>query len=317
MNRLFSILILLTCFAAQATPFYLVSLNPDQSPNTNQVIFTPYPPGKPFYIYGTNIVTGFNPITNTPNSGGFFSNSVLPLTFAVTYANSPASQPGYFVSITDSTNYLPLTTYITTLPVVAAAYGSSFGFITNQLGYWPATNGIAGMLAALGFQPATNSLGCITNLLGGTPSLATFASIIAALGYTPPTNNYSSITNSVGFAPATNTPSGIAAAQGFLSATNTPAGIVAALNFQPSTNTPAFTTTSNPTNQYVTGILYTNTARKGWLRGFAFGGILNHTNGMSGLQYNEPVTNNFMELISTNDTFQFTGGNITNTILWQ
>jgi hypothetical protein len=87
------------------------------------------------------------------------------------------------------------------------------------------------------------------------------------------------------------------------------------LGYQPATNNPSFTTTSNPTNQYSVGVLYTNLGRKGFWRGYATGGTLFHTN--SGVGYWIPVTNNFCEPISTNDTFIINGGTITNAILWQ
>jgi len=97
-------------------------------------------------------------------------------------------------------------------------------------------------------------------------------------------------------------------------ATNSAAGIVFALGFQPATNAPAFTSGSNPTNQYTVNVLYTNAGPKGLLIGFASGTVLNFTNGGAGWQL--PVTNNFCVPLSTNATFKFgNSGWLTNTIL--
>ena len=301
------------CFAARAlTPTYTSTLNPDGTAQTNLLTFTPYPPGQPFYVYGTNIIFGATTLTYAPNASGFVSNSLEPITYTVVYSNSPSV--GFFVKVLDTTNYLPLTTYVTTLPVVSATYGSSFGFITNQLGYWPATNTVAGLLAALGFQPATNSFGCITNLLGGTPTINTFASVIAALGYTPPTNTYSAITNIIGI-PATNGAPIAISQLPYTPATNTYAALTNILGFVPATNAVFRQTASNQTNSYVTGTAYLNGSFKSDLFGFAQGGMLFYTN--NGLSYFIPVTNNFNVPLGTNATFSFSGGYITNVVNWQ
>jgi len=81
------------------------------------------------------------------------------------------------------------------------------------------------------------------------------------------------------------------------------------------TNRPVFYTSSSPTNQYQSGVVYTNTGDKGTLRGWSSGTILNHTN--NGVNYPLPVTNNFYEPISTNDTFQFMTGTVTNVVMWR
>jgi hypothetical protein len=313
-NRILIAVLTMLCFAAQAlTPFSLVTLNPDGTTNFNMVTFAPYPPGQPFYVYGSNIISGATVVNLLPPASGIISNNLEPITYTVVYSNSPSV--GFFVKVLDTTNYLPLTTYVTTLPVVAASYGNSFGFITNQLGYWPATNGIAGMLAALGFQPATNSFGCITNLLGGAPAIANFASVIAALGYTPPTNNYTGLINVLGFSPATNGGPVSVSQLPYTPATNSFTGITSALGFNPSTNAPTRLTSSNPTNSYVTGTLYTNGSYKSFLTGYATGGILNYTN--NGTAYVLPLTNDFCVPLTTNSTFSITGGSVTNVVNWQ
>lgn len=152
------------------------------------------------------------------NTTGFLSNNLEPITYTVTYSNAP--NLGFFVTIADTTNYLPLTTYMTQTPVVSASYGSSFGFFTNQLGYWPATNSYAGIAAALQYSPATN----------------TFAGIAAALQYVPATNTQAGIIAALQYVPATNTYAGVSAALGFYPATNSYGGLIYILGFQPATN---------------------------------------------------------------------------------
>ena len=157
MIKFLSILFLLVALAVNAaTPSYLVSLKPDGvTPETNAVILTPWPPNAPFYVYGTNVIAGLGPMTNVPNSGGFFSNSFAPIIFTVRYASAPSV--GYYVRIADTTNYASLATYATNVPVALAGYGSMFGLVTNWLGYWPATNSFAGIAAALGYYPANTN----------------------------------------------------------------------------------------------------------------------------------------------------------------
>ena len=81
------------------------------------------------------------------------------------------------------------------------------------------------------------------------------------------------------------------------------------------TNRPTYFTSDNPTNQYYSRVVYTNAGAKGTLRGWSSGTILNHTN--SGVNYPLPVTNNFSEPLSTNDTFQFMTGTVTNAVIWR
>ena len=232
MIKFLSILLLMLTLAlsASATPIFLTTVNADGNANTNAVIMTPWPPNAPFYVYQvTNIVSGLSPLTNTPNSSGFFSNSVMPIVYTVRYAN--AQSVGFFANVTDTTNYLSLATYATNTPVASARYGTMFGVVTNWLGYTPATNTLAGLLSKLGFQPATNSFGCITNLLGGTPVIATYANVVAALGFTPVTNTYSALTNVFGFIPATNAGPIAVAQLPYVPQTNSTAAVASGLLF--------------------------------------------------------------------------------------
>jgi hypothetical protein len=103
--------------------------------------------------------------------------------------------------------------------------------VTNWLGFAPATNTAAGLIAALNFQPLTNNLASVTNLL-------TSGAVVGALGFQPLTNNLPSVTNlltstavvgALGFQPATNS---LAAITNLLTAT----AIVGELGYTPATN---------------------------------------------------------------------------------
>ena len=197
-----TILICLTLNVRAITPYYFQGYLPGGAPQTNLCIITPWPPNQPFYIYGTNVITGLIAQTNTPSATGFFTNMLYPGVYTVQFQNYQTV--GFFVQIYDTTNQFSLGIYATNTPIVSQTYGAMFNVVTNWLGYWPATNTQAGIIAALQYAPATN----------------TAAGVIAALQYTP----------------ATNTPAGIAAAQQYTSATNTQAGIWAALGYTPPTN---------------------------------------------------------------------------------
>ena len=259
-------------------------------------------------------------------------NSLLPLTYTVTYANSPSSQPGYFVSITDTTNYLPLITYVTAVPVVSASFGTQFGLVTNWLGYWPATNTPAGIQAAVGFVIATN---------GGFVSLG---QITAGLGYTPPTNSIAGLNFVYGLPPAavpatntdprivfavTNTTAlwgtnvmlvrlltpGLSLTNSYTTNSDNSVTLNIGMAFQAATNVLTRMTSSNPTNSYATGTLYTNGNFKSFLTGYATGGILNYTNNATA--YILPLTNDFCVPLTTNTTFSIIGGTVTNVVNWQ
>jgi hypothetical protein len=75
-----------------------------------------------------------------------------------------------------------------------------------------------------------------------------------------------------------------------------------------------YSTTSNPTNSFVSGTVYTNAAQRSLLIGWAEGTILHYTN--SALAYQIPVTNNFNIPLSPYATFSFDGGVLTNVVNW-
>lgn len=274
-NRILIAVLTMLCFAAHAlTPTYISTLNPDGTAQTNLLTFTPYPPGQPFYVYGTNIIFGATTLTYAPNASGFVSNNLEPITYTVVYSNAPTD--GFFVKILDTTNYLPLTSYVTTLPVVAASFGSNFGMVTNWLNYWPATNSDPRIVLAV-----TN----MTSLWGTNTMLVKLVTPGLSLTNSYTTNADNSVTINIG------------------------------MPFQAATNSPTRITSSNPTNSYATGTIYTNGSFKSFLTGYATGAILNYTN--NGTAYVLPLTNDFCVPLTTNSTFSITGGSVTNVVNWQ
>ena len=154
-----------------ATPFYQMFLNPDGSPQTNAFTFTASQPANTWTVVGSNIVYGNYPVTFTPDTNGYVSNSIAPNSYVVTFAGLNS---GFYANIPNTTNVLPLANYVTNVSTVSGTALSGFGLVTNWLGYLPGTNG-----------------GAIS---------------YSQLPWTPPTNNYTGITNALGFWPATNSP---------------------------------------------------------------------------------------------------------------
>ena len=135
------------------------------------------------------------------------------------------------------------------------------------------------------------------------------------LGFPPATNSYTCIIFNLGYTPATNSAPGVISALGYMPATNSPPGIISALGYTPATNAPVFLTGSNPTNQFVVNVIYTNAGNRALLFGFASGTILHWTN--NSLPFVLPVTNDFCVPLSTNATFKFdNSGWLTNSTLW-
>ena len=91
---------------------------------------------------GNQIITNLFSGTNTLGT-----NSAMPNTYKVF---CPATGLGFFVSIPQTTNMLPLATYANGLPVTYPS-SSLFFYITNALGFSPATN-----------NPATNVLAYVS-----------------------------------------------------------------------------------------------------------------------------------------------------------
>ena len=218
MKKFLALFLAMVCFCASGiTPYYMSVLHPDGTPDTNAVYITMWPPGQPFYIYGTNTIYGPLTLTNVPNSSGFYSNNIEPASYTVRIADMP--QVGFFVTVPDTSTYTNLALYSTNVPYTAANNGL-FGLVTNWLGYWPATNNYSGITGALGYQAATNGGLVSYTQLPWTPPTNTPAGVVYALNFQPATNGYAGLTLGLGFDPATNTPSGIISALGYTPATN-------------------------------------------------------------------------------------------------
>lgn len=238
MKKIFSIFLILALVikAHALTPFFVQLFQSDGAINQSQIGVSVWPPtDSPFVTYGTNLVYNGNIETIVLNGSGYGTNSLFPGTYRFYITNLNAA----FVAVipdTLVTNSIAL--YVTNLPGFSGVGLNSYGVITNQLGFAPATNSFKGMTNALGYMPATNSN----------------SGIVFALGFTPATNNYNGITNALGYIPAnaanTNdfaraTPAGVTNALGYIPAnaanTNdfvraTPAGIIGALGYTPPTN---------------------------------------------------------------------------------
>ena len=254
-TKIITLGILISSFCScLATPFFIQGYSHDGAPQTNLIYMTQYPAtSAPFTVYGTNIVYGANAIVISPNAGGYASNWSYPGPFKFYITNLNVS---FIANIPDTTNFQSLALYVTNLQSFSAAGLSSYGMVTNLLGFPPATNNPNGIIFALGYTPANAAN---TNDF----ARATPAGITNSLGFIPAnaanTNDFAratpaGVTNSLGFIPAnaanTNdfaraTPSGVTNALGFIPAnaanTNdfaraTLAAIVAALGYTPKTN---------------------------------------------------------------------------------
>lgn len=148
--------LILATLTGMATPFYFSSFNADGSPQTNVVTMQAWPPNQNgVTIYGTNIIYGAAIYSNTPNASGFFSNSLYPNLYKLTI---PAITNSFFVLLLDTTNYLSLAVYATNVAVSGGTPLTSYGFVTNALGYAPVVPTYSGVTNALGFAPATNNI---------------------------------------------------------------------------------------------------------------------------------------------------------------
>ena len=207
--------------------------NPDGTAFTNGATMAVYPPvSQSVVIVGTNIVLGGGftiNLTNDANGRGVVV--CEPNQYRVSYAANNGSTFQFLVNI-QATNPLPDFAYeIVGVPVIFTP-NSFAAWLTNALGYLPATNTYAGITAALNYVPLTNTYQAITNYLGYVPVQPTYASVTNALGFAPAVNNgtlnFGQVTNALGFTPPTNTFYGITYALGYVPATNSPAGIAGA-----------------------------------------------------------------------------------------
>jgi len=168
------------------TPFYYRGYNSDGTAQTNPVVLAAYPPAvNGITVLGTNIIFGAYAITNTPNSSGFFSNSIYGGTYRLTV---PALNFATYAVIPETTNYNALSMYLTNAPVINAVGG--YAIITNLLGYapfnpasyTPATNSFEGIVSALTYTPATN-----------TPATNTIVYVSAVSGITNASGNVTNL----------------------------------------------------------------------------------------------------------------------------
>jgi hypothetical protein len=191
-KKILSFLLLLFCLTGgaqvQLTPVIYQGFNWDGSPQTNMVDFSVWPFNNPFYVIGTNIVGGTGTFGITPNSSGYFSNNLLPITYSVQISNQ--NSVAVLAAIPYTTNVTPFSACVTNSPVTLVS-GGFFSLLTNWLGFTPCASNYNAISNALTFGPATNTL----------------AGISGALGYVPCGSNYASIVNALGFSP-TNLPSG-------------------------------------------------------------------------------------------------------------
>lgn len=171
------VLLLRACEYAPATPFVQTFYNSDGTPQTNAITMVAYPAQNTWIVVGTNLYYGGSNLTLQPTTNGYVSNAVSPGGYRLTFANTTLP---LYVNILNTTNVLPLSTYVTNAPVIAGSYLSAYGVLTNMLGYAPATNTALGVKAALGYTPPTNSLASLTNAFGFLP-LSSSATISAAL----------------------------------------------------------------------------------------------------------------------------------------
>jgi hypothetical protein len=164
-NKILLILLILSVFshARALTSYYYSAQFPDGTPQTNYFTLQVWPPAaQGITIYGTNIIFGPYTFTNTPNASGFYSNSISPNTYKL---QVPAINLAAFVTIPDTTNYIALATYMTNSPIVSGGIGG-YAFVTNYLGYVPATNnpGTNTIVFVSAVSGITNASGYVTNL---------------------------------------------------------------------------------------------------------------------------------------------------------
>lgn len=311
------------------TPFTFHLVKDDGTAMTNICSMTPYPQ-KTYGVtlLGTNIVFGATGINLTPNSNGDGTNFAMPTRYRIFETNSGL---GFIVNLPDVTATNPLAIYVEGVPVIYQS-SSLFGFITNAIGGVPVISNWPSVLGAIGFQPLTNSYTAISNTVGFLLTTDTLAGITFGLGYTPASNTYSALTNILSFipatnggpvaiaqlpyAPATNSFAGIIVALGYNPLTNTYSALVAAAGFIFATNALSYYTTDNPTNAYSVATIYTNTGEKGFLIGSSPSGtVLRYTNNGTGAT--AFVTNGFSIPLSTNATFRFDAGSLTNAQIWK
>ena len=236
MKKFFLILgMILSVFICQATTPTLFTFqfqNADGTYNTNYTTMQGWPPATGGATVVSNVIvwSGAGQIITNQFQGTntLGTNSAMPNNYKVF---CPATSLGFFVTIPQTTNMLPLANYATGLTVTYPS-SSLFYYITNALGGTPAIASYSSIVTALGFIPATN---------GGTLA---YSQLPYAPGIT--NGNGVSLTNipnmALQFVAATNGAALVYSKLPFTPPTNTFAGIVSVLGFNPATNNPATNT---------------------------------------------------------------------------
>ena len=226
---LLTVLMVLPVRAVSPTSFTFQFYDANGQPDTNCTTMQGWPPASGGVTVVSNVIVFAGPsqiITNLfQGTNTLGTNSAMPNNYQVL---CPATGLGFFVTIPQTTNVLPLAMYATGVPVT---YPSStfYFYITNTLGFSPAPATYSGITAALGFTAATNGAPLLYSQLPYTPgitngngsSLTNIPNL--ALQFTAATNGAALSYSQLPYTPPTNTYAGLIAAFGFIPATNNPA----------------------------------------------------------------------------------------------
>ena len=156
--------------AQNPTPFSFSFVSANGQPDTNQTLMQGWPPASGSVTVVSNVIVfsgASQIITNTFTNGlTIGTNAAMPNNYRVL---RPSDGLAFFVTIPQTTNVLPLATYVTGAPVTYPS-SSLYFYITNALGFQPLASNTAAILGGLGFQPVTNTFSGITNALGYFPA---------------------------------------------------------------------------------------------------------------------------------------------------
>jgi hypothetical protein len=162
MKNLFKIILLmllatLPVIAITPTSFTFQFYDANGQPNTNYTTMQGWPPSSGGVTVVSNVIVwagASQMITNQfQGTNTLGTNSAMPNNYQVL---CPATGLGFFVTIPQTTNLLPLASYATGLPVTYPS-SSLYFYVTNALGFQPAAATFAGITNALGYFPATNN----------------------------------------------------------------------------------------------------------------------------------------------------------------
>jgi hypothetical protein len=167
-KRLLAVWLLLSAFCFPfsghaLTSFYQYFYNADGTPQTNVITGQAYPAANTWTVVGTNMFYGLQTITLTPTTNGYVSNAVSPNGYRFQIASLNTT---FYANIPNTTNVLPLATYVTNVPVISGTYLNGYSLVTNWTGFAPATNSPATntIIYVSGVSSITNASGVVTNL---------------------------------------------------------------------------------------------------------------------------------------------------------